>query len=156
MILDARAPDKPAGVLIDTGTNRRIPYARRANFDTGEYEALVEGPEPDSVIVGDDDREEPVVVRGRAVGKLKLVPLEQAHAFGLEVEPRKVRQTVLPMTADQRIAGLEQYKQVYVKVWNELRRESRRCVDDRWAEYLSKSDFLDAYVLKRRIVPTNQ
>jgi len=40
MIIDAKAPEKPAGVVVDTGTGRRIPFVRKYDTETGEYEAI--------------------------------------------------------------------------------------------------------------------
>lgn len=154
MILDARAPEKPGGVLVDRGTGKAIRFARKFDTATGEWEAFQVAPDGESILCTEDHT--PIVIRGKAVGKLELVPLEKAHVFGLKEKQERVFSPIQPMSADQKLDGLEQYKAIYTKVWNEMRGESRRCVDDRWAQFLEKSDFLDSFILKRRSVPVAQ
>lgn len=142
---------KPAGVLVDGGTNRRIPFAIKADLSSGYYEYLVPAPDGRNVLV--DELARPIVRQGRAVGKLVLEPIGKAAALGLYKEPsKKVYSPLQPMTKDEKVAGLEQYKEVYIKVWNELRQVDRREVDAKWAQYLSTNKFLDCMVLKRRHV----
>ncbi len=151
MILDARAPEKPAGILIDTGTNRRIPYARTVDFDNNTYEALATAPNGIDYLC--DERMQLVILKGKAVGQLKLVPLDHAEQLGVKKEPEKVSSPIQPLSADIKLQGLESYKEVYFKVWNGIRGESNRCVASRFDEYLKKSDFLDTFCVRRRSVP---
>lgn len=151
MLLDARTPEKPAGILIDKGTGRRIPFARTVDFDKGTYEALQATADGKDYLCDDNN---PIVVRGRAVGELELVPIENASSLGVE-PPKKVNGTILPMTADQRIEGLHQYKRIFSLVWNQ-RGEAMRCVNDRFEEYLRTTTFLDCFVLKRRSVKAGE
>lgn len=140
---------KPAGVLIDTGTGKRIPFAVWADMETGEYEALT--PAPNGVDYHCDlETGEPLRYRGRARGRLELVSAEGAR--DLAPPPRKVTGVIEPMSPEQKRHGVEQYKRVYFEVW-QFRGESKRVVDTRFADYLAKSNFLDAFVLRRH-VPT--
>lgn len=150
MLLDARAPEKPGGVLVDHGTGKAIRFARKFDTDTGQWEAFAVAPDGESILCTEDHK--PIVIRGRAVGRLELVPLEKAHVFGLKDKPELKHSPIRPMDASQKRDGLEQYKALYVKVWNEMRGESRRCVDDRWEAFLRTSDFMDDFIL-RRFVP---
>jgi hypothetical protein len=59
-----------------------------------------------------------------------------------------VKCVIEPIRPEVRLDGLEQYKRAYLHVWN-YRGESRRCVADRWSEFLLKNDFLDAFVIRR-------
>ncbi len=152
MILDARSKEKPAGVLVDLGTGLRIPFARKVDFERGTYEHLV--PAPNGVDVLVDEYGKPLVRQGRAVGRLELVPLDKAATIGAAPPPQKVYSPIEPLSADQKIDGLEQYKRVYVEVW-QWRGESRKCADERFhAEFLRKNSFLDAFVIRRKVVPT--
>lgn len=146
MLLDARQPEKPSGILVDHGTGKRIFKPRRVDFSSGEYEAFAAAPNGKDILVGDDDR--PVVVRGKSVGRLELVPIGSAHQFGVE-KPKLTKSDVQPLSADQCLEGLEQYKKVYREVWC-WRGESNRCVDDRWHQFLKTNDFLDSFMLRRR------
>jgi len=123
--------------------------ARKFDTETGEYEYLQ--PAPNGVDVLCDELDQPIVVKGKAKGKLELVPLDGAAQFGFRL-PQRVKSPIQPMTVEQKIDGLDTYKRVYTQVW-QWRGESRRCVDTRWADYLAQSDFLDCFVLKRRLVP---
>lgn len=146
MRLSHDSPGRPGGIVVDRGTGKRIPFVRWFDAETGEYEAFQ--PTADGLHYWcEEDCVTPIVVRGRAVGRLELVPIEQAHAFGV-VEPEKKQSAVQPGTID-RVAGLEVYKKVYSEVWR-WRGESRRVVADRWDEFLTKNDFLDCFILKRR------
>lgn len=147
MILHAKQPEKPRGVLVDKGTGRRIPFARSCNMETGEYEAFQPTADGTDIIVDAQDRK-PIVVKGKAVGKLELVPLERAHQFGRK-KPELVKSDIQPMTADEKREGLEQYKGVFIKVWAEARGEARKTVDHRWGEFIQKNSFLDAFVIRR-------
>lgn len=150
MILDARSPEKPAGVLIDTGTGKRIPFARNVNFVTGEYEYLAPAPNGVDILVEPYSRR-PIVRKGKAVGKLELVPFQRAVSLGCAA-PKRVVSVIQPMTKDEKIAGLEQYKKLFYDVWR-WRGDAARSVDPRWEEYLMNTDFLDCVVLKRKVVP---
>ena len=143
MIVDARETRSP-GVVIDTGTGKRIPFVRKADFETGEYEALAVAPNGVDYLADEDGKV--VVVRGRAVGKLELVPLERAKDLGRK--PVKVESPIEPMTADEKREGLDQYRRTYFDVWR-WRGEADRCVHSRWEEFLQQNDFLDCFVLKR-------
>lgn len=165
MLLDAKKPTSapvptnkqghPAGVLVDTGTMKRIPFPRKVDMATGEVEYLVPAANGVDVLV-DPYTRAPYVRKYKAVGKLVLEPYAKADKLGVP-PPRKVEGEVQPMTAGEKVAGLEQYKTVYFKVWNEMRHEARRCVDGRWEDYLTKSgamDFLDQFVgIRSRPVP---
>ena len=154
MLLDARQPEKPAGVLIDTGTGKRIPFARKVDYDTGDYEYLAPAPNGTDIMV-DPYTRAPVVRRGKAVGRLELVPFDKAAAIGCG-PPKKVPCRIEPLTKDEKIAGLEQYKKVYIEVWQGIRGESRRCVEERFTDYLGAEAmaFLDCFRLRTRPVRT--
>jgi len=133
MRIDARAGAR--GILVDRGPNRRIPLARWYDPATGEYEAFVEGP-GGTVRRGDDGQ--PQVVRGRAQGKLELVPLGSAWQPAPPPAPKGTPPA----------EGLAQYQRVYFEVWNR-RGEAKKCIRDRWQEFLRQNDFLDAFVIRR-------
>lgn len=131
MRVDARSG--AAGVLIDQGTGQRIPLARWFDDETGEWEAFV--PAPNGAVRLDDDGR-PLLRRGRAKGRLVLVPVGKAK--------------VLPAPERPALAeGLAVYQRVYFDVWR-FRGEAKRCVGDRWREFLAKNDFLDCFVVRRR------
>lgn len=144
MMIDA-SKTKLAGVLIDTGTGKRIPFARRFDPETGEYEHFV--PAPNGVDILVDDRFVPFIRRGKAVGRLELVPLDDARLLGSDCKPKKVQGTILPLSRDEKVAGLETYKRVYVQVWSELRGEARKTVDSKWEDFLRNNDFLDEFLI---------
>ena len=133
------------GVLVDRGTGRRIPFATWFDAETGEYEAIRATPDGRHYAV--DENENAVLYRGRAVGKLELLPLAQAHQFGWQ-EAVKVPSGRIRLTVDEKEAGLQQYKEVYVKVW-QFRGEARRVVDDRWENYLRDNAFFDDLIITR-------
>lgn len=150
MILEATQKEQPAGILIDTGTNKRIPFARKANFDTGEYEAFAVAPDGESILA--DEQWKPVIIKGRAVGKLQLVPFNDAAQFGWK-PPQLKQSPIQTLPADLKLDGLERYKKAYFEVWNGHRQEAKKCVADRWdnkLDTLKGLEFLDTFVLKRR------
>lgn len=165
MLLDAKKPTDapvpvnskglPAGVLVDLGTMKRIPFPRKVDMDTGEVEYLVPTANGTDVLV-DPYTRAPYVRKYKAVGKLVLEPYHKADKLGVP-PPRKIEGIVLPMTKEEKVAGLEEYKKVYFKVWNGMRSESLRCVDDRFGDYLRKTgamDFLDQFMgIRSRPVP---
>lgn len=149
-LVDSRSPDQPRGVLIDRGTNKRIPLAIWFDPETGEYEAYKAAPNGHDILVGNDER--PVKYKGKSKGKLELLATGQARLLGhAAMPPRKVKEVIEPAIDEE--AGLEIYKKCYIEVWS-WRGMPRRSIDDRWSDYLSKTDFLDSFILKRRIVPT--
>ena len=164
MILDAKSPTnapvpvnskgRPAGVLVDLGTMKRIPFPRKVDMETGEVEYLVPAANGVDVLV-DPYTRAPYVRKYRAVGKLVLEPMAKANRMGV-APPQKVESVIQPMTKEEKVAGLEQYKVIYHKVWNEMRGESRRCVDARFQDYLTRTGvmgFLDQFMgLKSRPV----
>lgn len=145
MLLDANAPARPAGVLVDHGTGKRIPYARKANLETGEYEAFVLAPNGTDILC--DENRQPIVRKGQAVGRLELVPFGDARLLGTDLQPKVSEFLVQPMGKDEKIAGLETYKRCFVQVFNELRGEARKTVDSRWEDFLKTNDFLDEFVI---------
>jgi hypothetical protein len=152
VILDSRKQKSLAGVVIDTGTNRRIPKVIWFDVTTGDYEQHLVAPNGHDVLM--DEWGKPIVRRGRAVGKLELVPIDQAANIGVfRRPPEKVHQAVQPLSKDEKVAGLEMYKEVYVKVNHEFRRLDRKTVESKWVEYLRKSPFLDNLCLRRNPVP---
>lgn len=134
MRLDARSPNKPAGVLVDRGTGKRIPFARWFDDETGEYEALQATADGKDILCEEDGS--PIVVRGRAVGRLELVPVAGAAPIG-QRPPKRVD------------GGTEVYKKLYFDVWA-LRGESKRCTSVRFEEYIKKAKFLDDFMVKKR------
>lgn len=148
MILDARQPERPAGVLYDHGTGKRVPFARKVDFETGEYEAIV--PSPDGQNYSCDEDGSLRIVRGHAVGKLELVPFEQAKHLGRMPKPERWASAIEPMTADQKRDGLRQYQEVFVKVNREVRHKTKAKVEDEWARFLRDNSFLDEFVIKRK------
>lgn len=150
MILDARMPEKPAGVLIDHGTGRRIPFARTVDFSTGEYTYLCPAPNGVDILV-DPYTRRPFVRKGKAVGRLELVPFEKAAAIGCKA-PEKVESNIQPMSPDERIEGMRQYQRCFMDV-EKWRGNSRRVIDTKFEEFCKQSSFLDSFVI-RRTVPT--
>lgn len=151
MILDAQTPQKPAGVVFDHGTGKRIPFVIRCDFATGDYEAHVPAPNGMDVIV-DPYTRRPVVRKGKAVGRLELIPFGKTHKMGV-APPKKVVAAVQPMTKDEKIAGMDQYKKCYFEVWR-WRGDSERVVMNKWIEELKQSDFMDCFVLQKTMKPT--
>ena len=136
-------------MLFDHGTRKCIPFAVWFDAETGEYEHLQAA--SNGIDIAGDEGLRPIHVKGKAVGKLELLSLEKAHELGWR-EPAVVHERV-KLTDAQRQAGLEQYKKVYVHVW-QTRGDARKIVDERWAEYLRKNSFFDdlALKLKRKMV----
>lgn len=140
------------GYVVDTGTNKRIPFCTRFNNDTLEYEAHLATPDGKNYQVDEDYRL--ITITGKAKGRMRFVPFGEAEALGETETPQadRIKQTIPTISPEQKLAGLEQYKQVYTEVW-QWRGESRRTVDDRWGQFLADNDFLDALCLKHRPVP---
>lgn len=138
-------PSQLSGVLVDSGTGRRIPFPVWFDPDTGEYEAIKVAANGVDMACDEDYRS--ITYRARAQGQLKLLPFGQAASIGQAPPPKQVVDAAF--TAERRMAGLEQYKRVYHEVWR-WRGESRRAVDDRWDDFIAQSDFLDHFVLRRR------
>lgn len=146
------AKDGVGGVLFDHGTGKRIPFARRFDPLTGEWEGY--WPAPNGVDVLGDDCGQPIVRRGKAKGKLELIPMGKAAALGqAPVKPQVQQRAVRPMTKDEQLDGLETYKKAYQEVWHGFRGEAKRCVQDRWQEFLAKSDMFDSFILAKTVVP---
>jgi len=83
--------------------------------------------------------------------------MKKAQLVGAEKPPEKVYQTPVTLTPSQVVEGLEQYRNVYFKVW-ERRGVSNKRTADRWdaymiqehAELFAKYDFLDEMLVGRR------
>lgn len=142
----------PAGVLVDQGTGKRIPFPRKVDMETGEVEYLVPAANGVDVLI-DPYTQQPYVRKYKAVGKLVLVPMDKADKLGVPA-PRKVVSEIQPMTPEEKVEGLRQYKKLYFDVWNGLRGEARKCTNERFGEYLVKNHFLDSWVLKSVTVRT--
>ena len=141
-----------AKVLVDRGTNCRIPFAIWYDPATGDYEHFKLA--SNGVDMAADDDWNPIRVRGKAIGALVLVPLGDSHQFGYR-EPVKIKEKALPkLSLEQRHAGLDQYRKVYTQVW-QFRGESRRAVDERWEQYLKENVFFDSLMLRRRLIKTS-
>lgn len=156
MLIDSRKPigntgQRPSGVVIDHGTGKRIPFVIWCDFATGDYEAHVPAANGVDVMV-DAYTRVPFVRKGKAVGKLELVPFAKAAAIGCTA-PKKVVQIIQPMTKDERINGMEEYKRVFKEVWK-WRGNSERVVNSQWDNFLMNSDFLDDFCLRRTVIPT--
>jgi hypothetical protein len=153
MILDSRKQKDTSGVVIDTGTGKRVPKVIWFDVTTGDYECHVPAPNGHDVLM--DEFAQPIIRRGSAVGKLELIPLDQAANLGqFKVPPKKVHQTVQPLSKDEKVAGLELYKDVYITVWQDIRKVDKKTVNEKWLAYLRNTPFLDSLVLRRRSVPT--
>ena len=153
MILDSREQKTVPSVVIDTGTGKRIPKVVWFDSLTGEYEYLVLAPNGHDMLM--DEYGKTISRRGRAVGKLELVPIEQAANLGqFKLPPKKVHSPIQPLSKDEKIAGLECYKDVYITVWQDVKRVDRETVNQKWLDYLRKTPFLDSFVLRRRSTPT--
>lgn len=155
MILDAKAPEKPAGIVVDTGTGKRIPFVRKFDTDTGEYEAFCPTADGKDILL--DEHWKPILLKGKAIGKLVMVPMDQASLLGAE-PPQKKQSPIQPLSPEQKLDGLEQYKKVFFEVWS-YKGQSKRCTNDRWDNYLSTlrdNSFLDAFVIRRRTMPVTQ
>jgi hypothetical protein len=147
MILHAKAPEKPAGILIDSGTGKRIPFGITVDLSTGEYEHYAASPDGKSILCSDYALKRPIRLRGKAVGKLSLVPLDHAAQLGAPAPPR-VYSPIAPISQGEIVEGLQMYEQVHSQVW-QFRGESRRCAKSRFADKLRQSSFLDHYILGR-------
>jgi hypothetical protein len=130
--------DRPSGVLMDTGTGKRIPFAFEFDTDTGEYQAFKPSPDGNDILI--DDNRKPIIIKGKAVGEMKLVPLDGAAVVGRPA--RKV---------PDKVTGYETYKKLFFDVWADVRGEAKRSVSDRWDSFLQTNDFLDCFVLRRRV-----
>lgn len=85
MIIDARSGVR--GVLIDAATGKRIPFARWANLDTGEYEALAATPD------GKAKAYPPRLIRGKtALRFLPGAPLRGASPLSEEAKAEEARE----------------------------------------------------------------
>lgn len=157
MILDSRVPVPgtkvpPAGVVYDHGRACRVPFV--IWFDSeGNYEQHI--PAPNGVdVICEPGTHRPYVRRGKAVGRLELLPFGKAELLGPNVEPpKRVEQTVQPLTKDEKVAGMQEYQKLFSTVWR-WRGESDKAVNQRWLDYLRDSEFLGEFVLKRRSYPT--
>lgn len=78
MIIDARSGLR--GVLVNADTSARIPFARWANLETGEYEALAATPDGRQVL------QPAQVVRGRC--RLRWIPAAPVYRPGRLIVPR--------------------------------------------------------------------
>src|SRR5262249_16120959 len=92
---------------------KRIPFARKVDFETGKWEALL--PTPDGKNVVTDEHNKVVVLTGQAE-RPKLVPMEHAHLFGVK-EPEPVQFHVIPVSAEAKLQGQQQYERVFKNVW---------------------------------------
>lgn len=130
-----------AGILVDLGTGRRIPFAVWFDTETGDYEAHEATADGRSMLAAEDCVTPLGTFRGRAVGQLKLVPMENAKLLGATPTPRAKRV--------EKAEGLERYKRVYFEVW-QFRGEAKRTATSRWADYLLRDGFLDDLVIRRK------
>jgi hypothetical protein len=126
MILDAKSGLR--GVLLNHHTGQRIPFARWANTETGEYEAWAENP------AGREDNPPPLLR-----GCLGPGGLEFKQSNNVPVVPHMGPLTIRPMrtqyTDDMRLAGLLLFR----KDWQTLRRareETLRQNRESWLQYL--------------------
>ena len=128
IILDAKR-DRCPGVLYDHGTGKRVPFARKINFQTGEVEHLV--PAANEVDIAVDPYTRGAYVRKyKAKGKLELIPFGKADKLGV-APPKKVEGRIEPLTKEE---------------------NSDRVVDPQWQQYvkeLQDNDFLDSFVIRR-------
>ena len=148
IILDAKR-DRCPGVLYDHGTGKRVPFARKINFQTGEVEHLV--PAANEVDIAVDPYTRGAYVRKyKAKGKLELIPFGKADKLGV-APPKKVEGRIEPLTKEEKVEGLDRYKKVFFEVW-QWRGNSDRVVDPQWQQYvkeLQDNDFLDSFVIRR-------
>lgn len=161
MLLDAKKPTdapvpvnrqrRPAGVLVDLGTMKRIPFPKKWDVERGEVEYMVPAANGVDVLI-DPYTQQPYVRKYKAVGKLVLEPLDKADKMGVGA-PKKVVSHIEPMTPEEKVEGLREYQRLYFQVWNGFRGEAAKCVNDRFGDWLSQNSFLDAFVLKSRPVP---
>lgn len=153
MRLEHKQADAPRNVVIvDGATQQRIPMVQRIDTDTGEYEALLPSPDGRNAVV-DVTTKQLVRIQGKLKGPVKFVPIDNAAPFGYQ-PPKPVETTIIPLTADVKLAGQQQYERVFKNVW-QYRGEHGRRLHDRWCEYVEKSDFLDSFLLKRHSTPTS-
>lgn len=138
-----------AGVLFDRGTGRAIRFARWFDAETGEYEAIRVA--SNGVDMACDDDYKVLRYRGKAVGRLELVPLSRGALLGVEPE-KKVEP--MRLTVQEKEQGVEDYRKLYYGVWGR-REEAKRSIDERWVRFVQGSSFLDGLILKKgRMVPT--
>lgn len=130
--IDAVRDNITDSVLVDGFDNQRIPFAFWANLETGEWKAWKAT--PDGRKMASNDGVNPILVKGRAKGKLKLL-----SGAPLVKEPSKPK--------IDKVQGLAMYQQVFRFTWHEVRGESRRTVDDRWLQKMQQCDFLDHFIL---------
>jgi len=134
----------PAGVLVDSATMKRIPFPRKVDMETGEVEYLVPAANGVDVLI-DPYTQQPYIRRYKAIGKLVLEPMAKADRLGV-APPKKVVSEIQPMTPEEKVEGLNQYKRLYFQVWNGIRGEAAKCVNDRFADYLKTNHFLDSFL----------
>lgn len=132
--IDAIRDNIRDSVLVDSFDNQRIPFAVWANMETGEWRAYK--PTPDGKKLASNDGVNPIVINGRAKGKLKLL---SGAPLVKEPEPPKI----------DKVQGLVMYQQIFRHSW-QYRGESRRAVDDRWLVKMQQSSFLDDFILPSR------
>ena len=146
MLLPVNKKGLPAGVLIDHGNGRRIPFARRVNFATGEYEHLVPSPDGHDVMI-DPITRKTLVRRGKALGRLELAEMGKAKLLGPGASPPKpVPCSIEVVTEDQIKQGREQYGELFRwarRFWG----ESKRAANDSWEEFMRSSDLMTGYLL---------
>ena len=152
MILNAKR-DGTKGILVDTGTGKRIPFAISANFEDGTYEHWVASADGRSILCADDAMKKPMRTSGKAVGKLVVVPLDQAEHLGAPAPPR-VYSPIAPISQGEIKAGIDMYREVNVQV-DQFRGLSRKCAESKFAEKLRKSSFLDHYIVGRSYATTD-
>jgi hypothetical protein len=134
-----------AGVLFDHGANAPIRFAVWFDAETGAYEALKVA--SNGVDIACDSDYKAIRYRGRAKGRLELVPFGDARLLGrVPVKTKEEIATPLPQGAKEQ--GLDDYKRLYFTVWNQ-RGESLKCIDDRWLAFLKENSFLDHLCLRK-------
>lgn len=170
LILDAHEPaptdasvprnkrGKPEGVVIDTGTGKRIPFVRWCDLETGEYEAIRATADGQDYALTEDARLS--IIRDKAVGKLKIVSTKEAALLGHK--PKPVVSPITPVTKEQKLEGLRQYKEMAFVPVRRWRGESRRSAEQSFervlAEYKDEdfgADLFDFMLLRRTTVSTS-
>lgn len=151
MKLDSRQPIlgtkvMPSGVVFDHGTGKRIPFVTWFDAETGEYEQHIPAANGVDVLVHPITRI-PYRRKGKATGRLELIPITQAHLFNA-APPQKVVQRIQTITYDQKLEGMKQYKSLFYKV-EEIRGNSQRVTNGKWDDFLLNNSFLDDFVLRR-------
>jgi hypothetical protein len=136
-----------AGVLYDHGAHKPIRFAIWYDVATGEYEAWQVASNGKDIAC--DKRYRGIKYRGKAKGRLELIPLNAATpVLGPEPEKRLDLLSSRRLSIQQREQGVEDYRRLYGEVWGH-RGEAHRCIDERWLAWVQKSSFLDSLIIKK-------